>query len=262
MLNIGKCSSEPFSFYLRIQEQGKAKAKKKESSTISHLSLMASLSSHHFYHNKFTSKVYTRSKSSFSPSIVSCKEQQDENTKPVGRRYFPPFVLCVKNMNLHHQNLSFWWVYIVLNLPHWYMQGNNIKKQWNCTSWSPLQFQACILLAVFSSLNVFGSDFSCLLATLFPIPIVKLLIEILGFLLLLSVICIDEEFWFPFSFHFLFALSSLFCLWVFVTRFQIASLVVRSASTLPRGLLVGFHGVYWCCCKDFWFVWHWFPTCP
>ncbi|KAL3348897.1 hypothetical protein AABB24_022186 [Solanum stoloniferum] len=47
---------------------------------------MASLSSHHFYPNKFSSRVYT-SKSSFSHFIVSCKEQQqDENTKQVGRR--------------------------------------------------------------------------------------------------------------------------------------------------------------------------------
>ncbi|XP_015068962.1 uncharacterized protein LOC107013596 [Solanum pennellii] len=47
---------------------------------------MASLSSHHFYPKKFTSRVYT-SKSSFSHFIVSCKEQQqDENNKQVGRR--------------------------------------------------------------------------------------------------------------------------------------------------------------------------------
>ncbi|KAK4379386.1 hypothetical protein RND71_001248 [Anisodus tanguticus] len=52
---------------------------------------MASPSTHHFYPNKFRSKVYT-SKSSFSPFIVSCKEQhqqqpqQDESNKQVGRR--------------------------------------------------------------------------------------------------------------------------------------------------------------------------------
>ncbi|XP_004229816.1 uncharacterized protein [Solanum lycopersicum] len=47
---------------------------------------MASLSSHHFYPNKFISRVYT-SKSSFSHFIVSCKEQQqDESNKQVGRR--------------------------------------------------------------------------------------------------------------------------------------------------------------------------------
>ncbi|MCD7447193.1 hypothetical protein HAX54_026312 [Datura stramonium] len=47
---------------------------------------MASPSTHHFYPNKSRSRVYT-SKSSFFPSIVSCKEQtqQDENTETSGR---------------------------------------------------------------------------------------------------------------------------------------------------------------------------------
>nr|XP_016447664.1 PREDICTED: uncharacterized protein LOC107772697 [Nicotiana tabacum] len=53
---------------------------------------MASSNTHHFYPNKFKSKVYTTSKSSFFPCIVSCKEQeqqqpqQDENAKQMGRR--------------------------------------------------------------------------------------------------------------------------------------------------------------------------------
>ncbi|XP_016514584.1 uncharacterized protein LOC107831337 isoform X1 [Nicotiana tabacum] len=52
---------------------------------------MASSNTHHFYPNKFKSKVYT-SKSCFFPCIVSCKEQeqqqpwQDESTKQMGRR--------------------------------------------------------------------------------------------------------------------------------------------------------------------------------
>ncbi|KAG5626901.1 hypothetical protein H5410_012119 [Solanum commersonii] len=58
---------------------------------------MASLSSHHFYPNKFTSRVYTSNKSSFSHFIVSCKEQQqDENTKQVGRSGKKPNYLGVQ----------------------------------------------------------------------------------------------------------------------------------------------------------------------
>lgn len=105
---------------------------------------MASSNTHHFYPNKFKSKVYT-SKSCFFPCIVSCKEQeqqqpwQDESTKQMGRRYSPskkklppppspwerqtPWTLLCLVWNYESAtSKSFLLMGIALNLAHWYIR--------------------------------------------------------------------------------------------------------------------------------------------